>query len=530
MAGGGSHPIGSAVDGLPVAAAPCPRVGSDKRFSTLAGGSAASSALAIKPSESPPVDHASSGSGAVPIADVLQLPILEPAAGPASSSGGSREGAPEGRGARFPELDSMRGMAAATVVLCHLLNTVLAVYDRPGELWTLKYTPLHIFWAGHQAVVFFFVLSGFVLALPFYSGPVSYRAFLVKRVCRIYIPYWAAVLVAVIAYHSFGHQGAAGSSSWINKWWSEPLSYRLLLGHLLLVDSFRNNVLDPVIWSLVHEMRISLVFPLLMAFLLQHRWQTTLLAAAALGIVGVAISRGSVWLGHENDYGQTLGYVLMFAVGALLCRHRTALIAWFQALPAILRWAGLALAILAYTYPFWALPSVRLLHLSLIDDWVTTAGIAVFIVAGLASPTAGRVLRLPPLRWLGSVSYSLYLFHAIVLLALLNLLLGVVPLWWIWTLTVVLGLACAVAGHQLLERPSIALGRRLAVLISARAWRVPSFWRPAGDTRPPGSSGAPADVPVRVLQAGVVVDCRDEPGRAQQLVKKLPVNNTCSPR
>jgi peptidoglycan/LPS O-acetylase OafA/YrhL len=51
-------------------------------------------------------------------------------------------------------------MAAATVVACHLLTSTRAIYDRPDELWVLNYTPLHLLWAGHQAVLFFFVLSG----------------------------------------------------------------------------------------------------------------------------------------------------------------------------------------------------------------------------------------------------------------------------------------------------------------------------------------------------------------------------------
>jgi peptidoglycan/LPS O-acetylase OafA/YrhL len=352
------------------------------------------------------------------------------------------------------------------VVLCHLVTTALAAHGSPGELWVLEYTPLHIFWAGHQAVVFFFVLSGFVLALPFYSRPVSYRAFVVKRVLRIYAPYWAALLVALFAHHWFGRQRLSGSSTWLNSWWIDPISYRLLFDHFLLIGSFDNNALDGVIWSLVHEMRISLVFPLLIAFLLRHRWRTTLLAAAALAVLGAAINSGSSWLGHENDYGQTCAYVLMFVVGALLCRHRAAIIARSRDLPALTRWACLALAILAYTYPFWALSKVHLLHLSLIDDWTATVGVAAFIVLALSSGPAGRVLRSAPLSWLGSVSYSLYLFHAIVLVALLKLLFGVIPLWSIWMLTIVMALTFAGAGHRLLELPSIALGRRLSELVS----------------------------------------------------------------
>jgi peptidoglycan/LPS O-acetylase OafA/YrhL len=415
-------------------------------------------------------------SATVPAPAVRSLDLVEQAEGTPASPGGTQANGQNPRGERFAELDSLRGIAAATVVLCHLVTTALAAYGRQDPFWVLEHTPLHIFWAGHQAVVFFFVLSGFVLALPFYSRPVSYRAFVVKRVLRIYVPYWAAILVALLAYHWFGRQRLGGSRTWLNGWWTEPIGYRLLFDHFLLVGSFDHNALDGVIWSLVHEMRISLVFPLLMAFLLRHRWRTTLLAAAALAIVGTAINSGSSWLGHANDYGETCAYVLMFVVGALLCRHRAAVIARSRDLPALTRWACLALAILAYTYPFWALSHVHLLHLSLIDDWAVTVGVAAFIVLALSSGSAGRVLRSAPLGWLGSVSYSLYLFHAIVLIVLLKLLFGVIPPWSIWVLTIVMALILAGAGHRLLELPSIALGRRLSGPLSRG--------RPAGVPRP----------------------------------------------
>src|SRR5947209_3137330 len=97
---------------------------------------------------------------------------------------------------RLKELDSVRGLAAATVVLSHttIVLPIIAkpTFGRPGGEWVnaLKYSPVHVFFAGYEAVIMFFILSGFVLSLPFHhgAGP-SYREFLIKRIHRIYVPY-----------------------------------------------------------------------------------------------------------------------------------------------------------------------------------------------------------------------------------------------------------------------------------------------------------------------------------------------------
>jgi peptidoglycan/LPS O-acetylase OafA/YrhL len=78
------------------------------------------------------------------------------------------------RPGRLAALDSLRGLLALSVFLFH----IVLVYDKgivsdnpapPTSLaeWVLNNSPLRIFWSGHQAVVGFFVLSGFVLTLSF---------------------------------------------------------------------------------------------------------------------------------------------------------------------------------------------------------------------------------------------------------------------------------------------------------------------------------------------------------------------------
>jgi peptidoglycan/LPS O-acetylase OafA/YrhL len=96
---------------------------------------------------------------------------------------------------RFEELDSLRGLAALAVFFGHMY---LVFNENLISKLLFEFGPLRIAVAGSEAVTFFFVLSGFVLSLPFYSNrQPNYRHFVIRRVCRIYIPYIIAILVAL---------------------------------------------------------------------------------------------------------------------------------------------------------------------------------------------------------------------------------------------------------------------------------------------------------------------------------------------
>jgi peptidoglycan/LPS O-acetylase OafA/YrhL len=94
---------------------------------------------------------------------------------------------------RFHELDSLRGVAALTVVFHHFSRICPESFTH-----LLIRTPLRLLVAGHQAVILFFLLSGFVLTLPYKKKTrLSYAPFLLKRVCRIYLPYLGALSLAI---------------------------------------------------------------------------------------------------------------------------------------------------------------------------------------------------------------------------------------------------------------------------------------------------------------------------------------------
>ena len=364
---------------------------------------------------------------------------------------------------RFEELDSLRGLAAVAVIFHHFLYLLPAICDeqRAPQFLLITYTPLHTFWAGREAVLFFFLLSGFVLSLPFQERRVPYTPFIIKRVFRIYMPYLAAVCVAFAARTAFSREGLPELSAWANRAWIEPVTLSAAVQHLLLIGSFDNMQFDPVLWSLVHEMRISIIFPALMLLVTRTWWGTSLCIGLIVSAIAHLVSGHTSFL-ERTDYVETFKYVYLFVIGALMARHRQPILERYSRLGRPANYCLLTAATVFYTYKYSVLPDVEVLHKHYFDDLMVTVGIAIFILTALAATSASRLLTARPLVFTGKISYSIYLFHAILPFAWTNLLFGKVPLWTILPLTLVSTFLVSALMYKAVEEPSISIGRSLA--------------------------------------------------------------------
>ncbi|MEI7026136.1 acyltransferase family protein [Paenibacillus sp. y28] len=384
---------------------------------------------------------------------------------------------------RFKQADALRGLAALTVMLCSIFLIFPVFFARTqGQsgfllLNLLKHSPISLIWSAHSAVILFFVLSGFVLALPFTDrlGEQRYVPFLFKRICRIYIPYIAVVLLAMSASMIIPRiDYAPDMSVWFHSQWRIPVTMEALFAHLLLIGQFDTDAFQYTIWSLVHEMRISIIFPFLMVIVMRLNWKFNLLLALFCSGLGHA---GKYVLFHLygnptpplSSFHATIHYIALFIIGALLAKHRTGLISFYQKLGRPVHVALLLAAVLLYTYDTWFLPSVGRLHMWIVNDWAIAAGSFLLLwwaIASKSSAQAGLVWR--SLQGLGRISYSLYLVHPVLLLTMTRLLYGLLPLW----LNVILGAAAAlgvsVLLHRFVELPAMQLGRQVERQLNRR--------------------------------------------------------------
>jgi peptidoglycan/LPS O-acetylase OafA/YrhL len=349
---------------------------------------------------------------------------------------------------RLEQLDSLRGIAALTVLSQHVLFSTVEV---PASV---DYTPLHLLWAGHEAVIFFFVLSGFVLALPFVSGrPLDFGPYAIKRVFRIWLPYIAATAAALLIASVTVER--TDLSAWVARKWQDPPSLWVWTEHVLLIGNFETRLYNPVLWSLVHEMRISLFFPLIVLAVRKLDWKF----CVAIALSGSAIDAVNLHfditpsIGWRSSLLESLHFATMFMAGALLARHREFAVEWFNR-RSLREKSGLwVLAFFAYVYGRAVLivptEAMRTLH-----DIAITLGVLVVIQTALASPRFAGALEH---RWLvacGRYSYSLYLWHVVVLLSVYHLLAGTV--------------VATAASYAFVEKPSVTWGRKAAAWWSQR--------------------------------------------------------------
>lgn len=363
---------------------------------------------------------------------------------------------------REESLDALRGVAALAVVVAH--TTIAGLYN-VEPLWSwLKWSPLKILWSGHQAVILFFVLSGFALVRMWQSIKNNrYDAYLVARIVRLFPPYIASVALAFFVYSA-----VSGIVGWNKGWMGIPkpeLSLELLVAHFFMIGHFNTSEVNPPIWSIVHEMRISIIFPLI--YLLVSRFG----GWAVCGFYMMSVWIGWAMLGNvqlsaiQGDLIQTLHYSTFFAVGSFIALRQDSLSGVFLKIVSLPRVSLWFFALMLYAYPFdnpWNLGFRAFGDLAI--------GIGSALIVCLALTISSSVLvKLG--GYLGRISYSLYLNHILVLnLSLLFLYQSFgAPV--VWVVTIAGAVLLSSLMHKLVEVPSITVSRylRKKILLGYRA-------------------------------------------------------------
>jgi peptidoglycan/LPS O-acetylase OafA/YrhL len=298
----------------------------------------------------------------------------------------------------MPELDTIRGAAVLMVLVYHAFyRNDMAMLPRMTRLF------VYATWPGRFGVNLFFVLSGFLitgLLLDSVHRPDYFKRFYVRRALRILPAYYLILVILAVTHHA--------SRAFLG------LSAIYLANLTPLFGVARSYV---VLWSLAVEEHFYLIWPGVV-----RRLATRTLMACAAGVLillpmaraaGFLTTTASNW-SSINGYtwyaadGLVLGSLLVLAIRQYRWSRRTAL---RYALLAIFGGAGLLCAGLPFGI---ASREGSLLGAALQDVpfYFAFAGfVSLFLVLGTGR---WKFLVLPAsMRFLGRISYGLYLVHVL---------------------------------------------------------------------------------------------------------------------
>lgn len=353
---------------------------------------------------------------------------------------------------RYSGLDGLRGLAALVVLIhhCALVSPQLsAAVDSNGTgsfepwVWWTTFTPLHLLWAGHEAVYTFFILSGFVLALPFLrDSPPSWATYYPKRLVRIYLPVWASLVIALLMAWTVPRTAGSELSYWVNLHDEPP---HVLADAFLLRGA---GLLNSPLWSLQWEMLFSLLLPIYV------------IGARKLGSYGPPGLLGIFILMAVGNLMRSplLVYMSMFGVGVLMAAQREVLERWGRKIGP-LAWLSLIAASITLLCSRWLFPQLP------VAIAMAALGGALLIFAFLAWQPAISLGNGSLVRWLGMRSFSLYLIHEPIVVSV-TFALRSNNAFLVAMLALPLSLLVTEAFFRLMERPSHRLAQAAGRVIT----------------------------------------------------------------
>lgn len=367
---------------------------------------------------------------------------------------------------RIEQIDSMRGLASLTVLFYHItMVTSLSIMS----IMVSHYSPLNILISGHSAVILFFMLSGFVLSIPYLKqNKFFYWSFLTKRMFRIYIPYLVAIIFAMFMYLLLSRNGISGLSPWFNKSWNESISLKTLFYHIAMLGNFNCDIYDNAIWSLIQEMRISIIFPIIGLIVVKFNWKTIVTLCIFLSLV----SGLNNYFSFEHNYGfntsfsYTLHYISIFLMGGLVAKYKDDLMSLYNRITK--KWKIVVVLIAFSFYDLsWLVTKIAIKiglinYSEILSDYSVVIGSVLFITIAISSSTVSKLLVKKPIVFLGKVSYSLYLYHLTILFSLVYVLYDVLPIYIIYLITVPCAILISFFSYKYIELPSIILGRKIS--------------------------------------------------------------------
>lgn len=357
------------------------------------------------------------------------------------------------------EFDGVRAIGVGSVLL--------------GHFWPVSVSKL-VFQFGELAWIAvdgFFVLSGFLIAgilLDRVGRPKYFSMFYFRRTLRIFPVYYLALL---LGWALLRFTGGGYGYRYLIEHWGSPMWFAFYVGNIrtAMVGAWPPSVVYDPLWSLQIEEQFYLLFPLAVAFLRRDHLRNLLVGACVLSPLLRLIC---YFVRPENVF---LQYTLLpchcegLAMGALVAlRIRSS--RWEISKPKIGALTILLLGISAICSALstWKTlePSPLTLFARLPGYTLASAGFTCLLIWLIAIRGSSYTawLRIAPLRYLGKISYGLYVLHPIALVLMID---AARKGWWrfhspllFFAACVCLSITVAAASWHCMELPILQLRNR----------------------------------------------------------------------
>lgn len=352
---------------------------------------------------------------------------------------------------RSAHIDSLRAVAALLVVWIHASELFAPLAG--GSAWhdlALRYD------FGRIGVVAFFGVSGLLIPSSLRDDrPDAGRAFLIRRVFRLFPAYWLSVPLGVLAIWTL---------------FGKAIGPRDIALNLTMVPGLLKAT--PVMgsyWTLEYELGFYVLCLALFKAGLLHRRYTAAIAVAGFLWLYLAGFAALVVL-HRQAPGDWAEIALNFAALFLGALWRRRLDGRLDRLETLVLGAALALfwvaTPLACAYVIFVRGSANPFFVRFPVSYAV--GVALFIAM-----TSVAQVRWRPLAWVGLVSYSLYLLHPVALYAMTYGLQrwapgAAAPVGVLMLVGAAASIGIAALAFYTVEKPAIALGHRLTRRTEAR--------------------------------------------------------------
>ena len=309
----------------------------------------------------------------------------------------------------IPEIDGFRFLAISSVILAHIVIIFLRNSARGLQLDPALDSVAVVLKRGTFGVEFFFVISGFILALPFvqhlvHGGPpVGIGRYYLRRLTRLEPPY----ILCLIGFYAAS--AMLGESDMARSEYVPSFLSRLLYSHGLFYG--KPPVLNGVTWTLEIEVQFYVLVPLFASvFRLSAPIRRGLFLALML------LCPWIVW--HTHTATITLpAFIHYFAAGFLLADLYLDVIVPHP--QARLRNDLLAVAVLVAVWA-WPMPEFQ-------RPKLLAVFIAAFYFLVFRSVLLRRFFSNPWITAIGGMCYSIYLLHYPLLVLLDRIVWKVAP-------------------------------------------------------------------------------------------------------